>query len=89
MIYAPKIDSENTYFIFRNNGWEIEFTIVGELIRCAKKIHPEEVTFIRENLIKKIGLIEFEDLNTLAHRNRIFDIEELKEMIIKFKQLNK
>lgn len=54
MTLAPKIDSENTYFIFRDNGWEVEFTIVGELIRCSKKLHPEEVTFIRENLIKKI-----------------------------------
>ena len=53
MTLAPKIDSENTYFIFRDNGQEIEFTIVGELIRCAKKLHPDEVTFIRENLIKK------------------------------------
>ena len=53
MIYAPKIDCPDTYFIFRDNGWEVEFTIVGELIRCAKKLHPDEVTFIRENLIKK------------------------------------
>lgn len=27
MIYAPKIDYPDTYFIFRDNGWEIEFTI--------------------------------------------------------------
>ena len=53
MIYAPKIDSENTYFIFRDNGWEIEFKIVDEFIRCAKKLHSDEVNFIRENLIKK------------------------------------
>ena len=53
MIYAPKIDRPDTYFIFRDTGWEVEFTIVGELIRCAKKLHPDEVTFIRENLINK------------------------------------
>lgn len=53
MIYAPKIDYPDTYFIFRDTGWEVEFIIVGELIRCAKKLHPDEVTFIRENLIKK------------------------------------
>lgn len=53
MTYAQKIDYPYTYFIFRDNGWEVEFTIVRELIRCAKKLHPEEVTFIRENLIKK------------------------------------
>ena len=53
MIYAPKIDRPDTYFIFRDTGWEVEFTIIGELIRCAKKLHPDEVTFIRENLINK------------------------------------
>lgn len=53
MIYATKIDCLDTYFIFRDNGWEVEFMIVGELIRCAKKLHPDEVAFIRENLIKK------------------------------------
>ena len=52
MTYALKIDCPDTYFIFRDNGWEIEFTIVGELIRCSKKLHPDEVFFIRENLIK-------------------------------------
>lgn len=53
MTYAPKIDYPDSYFIFRDNGWEIEFTIVGDLIRCSKKLHPEEVIFIRENLIKR------------------------------------
>jgi len=53
MIYAPKIDFEDTYFIFRENGWEVEFKIFSGLIHCSKKLHPDEVNFIRENLIKK------------------------------------
>lgn len=53
MVYASKIDFQDVYFIFRENGWEVEFKIVGELIRCDKKLHPDEVNFIRENLIKK------------------------------------
>ena len=53
MIFAPKIDFEDVYFIFRENGWEIEFKIIGDVIRCVKKLHIDEVNFIRENLIKK------------------------------------
>lgn len=53
MIYAPKMDYPDTYFIFRDNGWEIEFTIKGQSIHCSKKLNPNEVTFIKEKLIKK------------------------------------
>jgi len=53
MVYAEKIDFEDTYFIFRDNGWEVEFKIIGDMIRCNKKLHIDEVNFIRENLIKK------------------------------------
>jgi len=53
MVYAPKIDFQDVYFIFRENGWEIEFKIIGDMIRCNKKLHIDEVNFIRENLIKK------------------------------------
>jgi hypothetical protein len=58
--------------------------INSQCIRC-NQYNGGSIIEYRENLIKKIGLIEFEDLNTLAHRNRIFDIEELKEMIIIYK----
>jgi len=53
MIYTAKEDFQDTYFIFRDNGWEVEFKIVNGLIQCNKKLHPDEVNFIRENLIKK------------------------------------
>jgi len=53
MIYTEKIDFEDTYFIFRDNGWEVEFKIIGDMIRCNKKLYIDEVNFIRENLIKK------------------------------------
>jgi hypothetical protein len=53
MTHTAKIDFKDVYFIFRENGWEVEFKIVGELIRCDKRLYPEEVDFIRENLIKK------------------------------------
>lgn len=53
MIYAPKIDFQDTYFIFRDSGWEVEFKIIGEAIHCSKKLHANEVEFIRKNLIEK------------------------------------
>lgn len=39
----------------------------------------------RENLIKKIGISEFEDLERKAHENRQYSIPELKDMIKYFK----
>jgi hypothetical protein len=40
----------------------------------------------REYLIKKIGSVEFEDLERKAHENRQYSISELKDMIQEFKQ---
>ena len=40
----------------------------------------------REYLIKKIGSVEFEDLERKAHENRKYSIPELKDMIQEFKQ---
>lgn len=39
----------------------------------------------RENLVKKIGIYEFEDLERKAHENRQYSIPELKDMIKYFK----
>jgi len=53
MVYTAKEDFQDVYFIFRENGWEVEFKIIGYVIRCNKKLHLDEVNFIRENLMNK------------------------------------
>jgi len=62
--------------------------INSQCIRC-NQFNGGSILEYRENLIKKIGQKEFDDLDKLAHQNRIFDIEEIKEMIEVYKKLNK
>lgn len=65
-----------------------ERNINSQCIRC-NQFNGGSLLEYREHLIKKIGLEQFEDLDRLAHKNRIFDIQELKEMIKKYKELTK
>lgn len=65
-----------------------ERNINSQCIRC-NQFNGGSLLEYREYLIKKIGLEQFEDLDRLAHKNRIFDIEEIKEMIKKYKELTK
>ena len=65
-----------------------ERNINSQCIRC-NQYNGGSLLEYRENLIKKIGIDEFKDLEQLAHKNRIYDIVELKEMISKYKKLNK
>lgn len=62
--------------------------INSQCIRC-NQFNGGSILEYRENLIKKIGQEQFDELDKLAHQNRIFDIEEIKEMIEVFKELNK
>ena len=65
-----------------------ERNINSQCIKC-NQYNGGSLLEYRKHLINKIGLEEFEDLEMLAHRNRIYDIEELKEMIAKYKELTK
>jgi hypothetical protein len=65
-----------------------ERNINSQCIRC-NQYNGGSILEYRENLIKKIGQEQFNELDKLAHQNRIFDIEEIKEMIEVYKKLNK
>jgi hypothetical protein len=62
--------------------------INSQCISC-NQFNGGSILEYRENLIKKIGQEQFDELDKLAHQNRIFDIEEIKEMIEVYKKLNK
>ena len=62
--------------------------INSQCISC-NQFNGGSILEYRENLIKKIGQEQFNELDKLAHQNRIFDIEEIKEMIEVYKKLNK
>lgn len=60
----------------------------SQCIRC-NQYNGGSLHEYRKNLIKKIGQEEFDELDKLAHQNRQFDLEEIKEMIKKYKELTK
>lgn len=61
-----------------------ERNINSQCIRC-NQYNGGSIIEYRKHLINKIGLKEFEDLDKLAHQNRIYGIVELKEMIDQYK----
>lgn len=80
-----KIDAGHMYSV--GNYPSVRFderNINSQCIRC-NQFNGGSIIEYRENLIKKIGLKEFEDLDKLAHQNRIFDIVEIKELIEHYK----
>ena len=84
-----KIDAGHMYSV--GNYPSVRFderNINSQCIKC-NQYNGGSIIEYRKYLINKIGLEEFEDLDKLAHQNRIFDIVELKEMIKKYKELTK
>ena len=59
--------------------------ISSQCITC-NQFNGGNVHEYRKNLIKKIGITEFEDLERKAHVSRQYSIPELKDMIQEFKQ---
>jgi hypothetical protein len=59
--------------------------IFAQCITC-NQFNGGNIHEYRKNLINKIGITEFEDLERKAHETRKFSIPEIKEMIQEFKQ---
>ena len=59
--------------------------ISSQCITC-NQFNGGNVHEYRKNLIKKIGISEFENLERKAHENRQYSIPELKDMIQEFKK---
>ena len=59
--------------------------LAAQCITC-NQFNGGNIHEYRKNLIKKIGITEFEDLERKAHETRKFSIPEIKEMIQEFKQ---
>lgn len=80
-----KIDAGHMYSV--GNYPSVRFderNINSQCIRC-NQYNGGSIIEYRKHLINKIGLKEFEDLDKLAHQNRMFDIIELKELIEHYK----
>ena len=62
--------------------------LAAQCITC-NQFNGGNIHEYRKNLINKIGITEFEDLERKAHETRKFSIPELKEMIQEYKQKTK
>ena len=84
-----KVDAGHLFSV--GNYPSVRFDLRNINSQCIKcnQFNGGSILEYRENLIKKIGQKEFDELDKLAHQNRMFDIEEIKEMIQKFKELTK
>ena len=64
-----------------------ELNIFGQCVRCNQHLHGNLIDY-RIGLIKRIGVEKVEWIES-KHEQQHYTIEELKEMIIKYRNLNK
>jgi hypothetical protein len=76
------------HFYNANNHWSIRFDERNVHLQCehCNTFLSGNLIYYRENLLKKIGIEEFENLSTEAMKTRKFTIEELKEIIATYKK---
>lgn len=75
---------ENAGHLFNaNNHWSVRFDERNVHLQCehCNTYLSGNLIYYRENLIKKIGLDEFEKLSVKAKETRKYSKEELKEII--------
>ena len=71
------------HFYNANNHWSVRFDERNVHLQCehCNTYLSGNLIYYRENLIKKIGLDEFEKLSVKAKETRKYSKEELKEII--------
>ena len=76
------------HFHNANNHWSVRFDERNIHLQCehCNTYLSGNLLKYRENLIQKIGIKEFEDLEQKANETRKFTIEELKEIIEEYKK---
>ena len=76
------------HFYNANNHWSVRFNERNVHLQCehCNTFLSGNLIYYRENLLKKIGIEEFENLSAEATKTRKFTIEELKEIIATYKK---
>lgn len=76
------------HFYNANNHWSVRFDERNVHLQCehCNTYLSGNLIYYRENLLKKIGISEFENLSAEAMKTRKFTIEELKEIISTYKK---
>jgi hypothetical protein len=76
------------HFYNANNHWSVRFDERNVHLQCehCNTYLSGNLIYYRENLLKKIGIEEFENLSAEAMKTRKYTIEELKEIINTYKK---
>lgn len=76
------------HFYNANNHWSVRFDERNVHLQCehCNTYLSGNLIYYRENLLKKIGITEFENLSAEAMKTRKFTIDELKEIIATYKK---
>jgi hypothetical protein len=76
------------HFYNANNHWSVRFDERNTNLQCehCNTFLSGNLIYYRENLLKKIGIEEFENLSAEAMKTRKYTIEELKEIIATYKK---
>jgi hypothetical protein len=71
------------HFYNANNHWSVRFDERNVHLQCehCNTYLSGNLIYYRENLLKKIGIEEFENLSAEAMKTRKYTIDELKEII--------
>jgi hypothetical protein len=71
------------HFFNANNHYSVRFDERNVHLQCehCNTFLSGNLIPYRENLIKKIGVQEFEDLSKIANETRKFNIQEVQELI--------
>lgn len=79
----PPLKKNAGHFFNANNHYSVRFDERNVNLQCehCNTFLSGNLIPYRENLIKKIGIQEFEDLSKIANETRKFNIQEVKELI--------
>ena len=76
------------HFYSAGGHWSVRFderNCSAQCVNCNQHKHGNLIAY-RENLLRKIGIEEFENLSAEATKTRKYTIEELKEIIATYKK---
>jgi hypothetical protein len=79
------------HFYNANNHWSVRFDERNVHLQCehCNTYLSGNLIYYRENLLRKIGIEEFENLSVEATKTRKFTVQELKEIITTYKKKTK
>jgi len=79
----PPLKKNAGHFFNANNHYSVRFDERNVNLQCehCNTFLSGNLIPYRENLIKKIGVQEFEDLSKIANETRKFNIQEVEELI--------